>query len=363
MADTRAAVITGFNQPLEIRRVQIPQLEPTAMLAKVEAATLCGTDVHRWHGRVATLEQLPFIPGHETCGAISEMNGERKDLLGEPLKLGDRVLWSYPTCGHCYWCTVAKQTSHCPEIRVWGGSRADQFPYLLGGLADYQYVPPGCDIIKVPAGVSSASAAAAACAYRTVMHGFERLGAIAPHETVVVQGSGPLGLFASVVARDRGAYRVLVIGAPANRLQVARGLGADDVLSIDDVKDPADRIKWVQDRSGGRGADIAIQCATHQSVPEGIAMVRKGGRYLSVGVGGDASISPTDFWRSVTIIPVTMAEPRHWLQAVRFLESRGSTVPFESMISRSYKLEQATEAMNAMANFEVVKPVIYPHGG
>ncbi len=92
-------------------------------------------------------------------------------------------------------------------------------------------------------------------------------------------------------------------------------------------------------------------------------MVRKGGRYLSVGVGGDASISPTDFWRSVTIIPVTMAEPRHWLQAVRFLESRGSTVPFESMISRSYKLEQATEAMNAMANFEVVKPVIYPHGG
>ncbi|MEK7214436.1 MAG: zinc-binding dehydrogenase, partial [Chloroflexota bacterium] len=243
------------------------------------------------------------------------------------------------------------------------GSRADQFPFLLGGLADYQYVPPGCDVIKVPASVSSASAAAAACAYRTVMHGFERLGAIAPHETVVVQGSGPLGLFASVVARDRGAYRVLVIGAPDNRLQVARELGADDVLSLDEVKDSAGRVKWVQDRSGGRGADIVIQCATHMAVPEGIAMVRKGGRYLSVGVGGDASISPTDFWRSVTIIPVTMAEPRHWLQAVRFLESRGAAIPFDSMISRSYKLEQATEAMNAMANFEVVKPVIYPNGG
>lgn len=361
MADCRAALITGFNQPLEIQSVRIPDLQPTGMLARVEAATLCGTDVHRWHGAIASPEQLPFIPGHETCGTIAQMNGDRWDMLGTPLKPGDRVLWSYPTCGHCYWCVVARQPTLCPEIRVWGGSRADVYPYLLGGMAEYQYIPPGCDIIRVPDAVSSPSAAAAACAYRTVMHGFERLGAIAPHETVVVQGSGPLGLFAAVVARERGAYRVFVIGAPEGRLQAARELGVDDVLNLDEVGDAAERRQWVLDRTADRGADIVIQCATHQAVPEGLAMTRKGGRYLSVGVGGDASISPTDFWRMVNIVPVTMAEPRNWLQAVRFIESRPD-IPFDRMISRAYTLEQVTEAMQAMANFEVVKPVIYPNG-
>lgn len=74
------------------------------------------------------------------------------------------------------------------------------------------YVPPSSLIIKVPEEVSSASAAA--CAYRTVMHGFDRLGAIKSHETVLIQGSGPLGNFATAVAKDHGAKRVLVIGAP-----------------------------------------------------------------------------------------------------------------------------------------------------
>ena len=77
------------------------------------------------------------------------------------------------------------------------------------------FVPPQSLLVKVPETVSSASAAAAACAYRTVMHGFERLGAIKATETVLIQGSGPLGVFATAVAKDHGAKQVLVIGVPA----------------------------------------------------------------------------------------------------------------------------------------------------
>src|ERR671931_688534 len=106
------------------------------------------------------------------------------------------------------------------------------------------YVPPPCLIIKVPNEVSSASAAASACAYRTVMHGFDRLGTIKSHESVVIQGSGPLGNFATAVARDHGAKQVLTIGAPAARLEVTRRMGADAVLNLEEVTEAKDRRQW-----------------------------------------------------------------------------------------------------------------------
>ena len=112
------------------------------------------------------------------------------------------------------------------------------------------YVPPPCLIIKVPEEVSSASAAASACAYRTVMHGFDRLGAIKTHESVVIQ-ERPLGNFATAVARDHGAKKVLVIGAPAARLEATKRMGADAVLNLEEVTDPKERRVWV--RSVRRG--------------------------------------------------------------------------------------------------------------
>ena len=87
--------------------------------------------------------------------------------------------------------------------------------------------------MRVPETVSAPLAASAACALRTIMHGFERLGAVGSHETFLVQGAGPVGLYAAAVARARGARQVLVIGAPHERLEIARALGADDVLDLD----------------------------------------------------------------------------------------------------------------------------------
>jgi threonine dehydrogenase-like Zn-dependent dehydrogenase len=358
MAEARAAVIAAANQPLELRNVPIPELEPRAMLAKVEAATLCGTDVHRWHDPPAAI--TPFIPGHETCGIVEEMNGERTDLMGEPLKKGDRVIWAYPACGKCYFCTVARQPSICTGIMYWGANPVDKYPYLLGGLAEYQYVPPAVDVIKVPDDVSSPQAASAACAYRTVMHGFDRLGPVYPHETVVIQGSGPLGIFTAAVARDKSAYKVLMIGAPAARLEVGRLFGADDTLNLEDAESPADRVKWVMDHTSGRGADVVIQVATAEAIPEGLNMLRRGGRYLSIGLGGNATIPASALVRHINFISVFIAEPRHWLQAVRFLSTRRN-LPWDHMISASYRLDDVTKAFEDMAAFRIVKPVIFPH--
>ncbi len=229
MATCRAAVITEHNKPLTIQQVQIPTLDPGSLLVKITASTLCGTDVHRWHGPLGDKDTLPIVTGHEPCGTVQDIAGERTDILGNPVKRGDRIVWSYVACGSCYYCAVACQPCICRGRASWGHNRSDQHPYLLGSCAEYMYVPKECLIIKVPEEVSSASAAASACAYRTVMHGYDRLGAIKSHETVLIQGSGPLGNFATAVAKDHGAKKVLVIGAPANRLEVTKKMGADAV--------------------------------------------------------------------------------------------------------------------------------------
>lgn len=358
MKDCRAAVVTALNEPLEILRVPIPELESGALLVRIEASTLCGTDVHRWHRFLSPRDSVPFITGHEPCGVVEEISGDRTDILGDPVKPGDRVVWSYVACGSCYYCSVALQPCICPGRASWGHNRSDTYPYLLGSVSEYMYVPPESLIIKVPASVSSASAAASACAYRTVMHGFERLGAIRSTETVLIQGSGALGNFAAAVAKDHGAKQVLMIGAPTARLEVGLRMGADAVLNLETVGDPEQRRAWVRDRTSGRGADIVIQVASNAATPEGLTMLRPGGRFAHIGAGGKADIAVDKLPEQMTFITVRSGEPRHWLQAIDFLASRKDRFPFDDMISATYRLEQVNEAMAALANFEVVKPVI-----
>jgi D-arabinose 1-dehydrogenase-like Zn-dependent alcohol dehydrogenase len=358
MDTCRAAVITAHNQPLEIQSVPIPKLDPGSLLVKIASSTLCGTDVHRWHGPLGDGDTLPIITGHEPCGTVEEIAGERTDILGNPVRRGDRIVWSYVACGSCYYCAVALQPCICPGRASWGHNRSDRHPYLLGSCAEFMYVPPPCLIIKVPEEVSSASAAASACAYRTVMHGFDRLGAVKSNETVLIQGSGPLGNFATAVAKDHGAKKVLVIGAPANRLEVTKRMGADAVLNLEDVTAEKDRRAWVHEHTDGRGADVVIQVANNMAVPEGLMLLRGGGRYLNIGAGGKANVAVERLPQEMTFLTVRSAEPRHWLQAIDFLASRKKRFPFDEMISKNYTLDEINEAIQAMASYSVVKAVI-----
>jgi len=141
METCRAAVITEHNKPLTIQQVQIPNLDPGSLLVKITASTLCGTDVHRWHGPLSEGDTLPIITGHEPCGYVEDIAGERTDILGNPVKRGDRIVWSYVACGSCYYCAVALQPCICPGRASWGHNRSDEHPYLLGSCAEYMYVP------------------------------------------------------------------------------------------------------------------------------------------------------------------------------------------------------------------------------
>lgn len=355
-----AAVVTAPNAALSLREMPWPELEGSAMIVEVEAATLCGTDVHLWKGAAAS-EAIPYIPGHETVGVIVQIHGSRHDVLGQEVVVGDRVIWSYPFCGQCFYCTVAAQPTLCQVAVRFGRARADKPPYLLGGCATHHYVPPRSGVVKVPPNVTSPLAASAACALRTVVHGFERLGHVAPHEICVIQGCGPVGLYATAMARSSGFRSVMVMGDPLERLEVARAFGGDAVLSLEDTPSAGERLDWVMGRTGGRGADVVIQCATASAIPEGLSLLRPGGRYLSIGGGGASALelnSASLSGQMLQVIGVRSAEARHFYSALQFLSSK--VVPFERMISDVYKLEAVESALRDMASLRQIKPVILP---
>jgi threonine dehydrogenase-like Zn-dependent dehydrogenase len=131
-------------------------------------------------------------------------------------------------------------------------------------------------------------------------------------------GSGPLGLYAVAVARERGAGEIFVIGAPELRLDVARAWGASDVLDLERVPDFAARLQWVHDRTAGRGADILFQCANAPALLDAFEMVRRGGRLINIGVqaGAPLAVNPGVFFRGVRVSSVVMAQARHFYKAI-----------------------------------------------
>jgi L-iditol 2-dehydrogenase len=357
-AFSRVAAVAAYHAPLELLTVRIPSLSAGAALLRVEAATLCGTDVHRWQGHRSAVVP-PFVPGHETCGSIVATGGDVSDILGMPLSLGDRVIAAYPHCGQCYFCAVEGQANLCEHTVPFGLSKPEE---LLGGCSEYHYIPRGATFIRVPDSVASDLAASAACALRTVMHGFDLLGPVKPHETVLVLGAGPLGLYSVAAARDRGARDVFVIGAPNLRLDVARAWGASDVLNLEEVPDVDARVQWVRERTSGRGADILFQCANAPALLDAFEMVRRGGRLINIGVqaGPPLSINPGVFFRQVRMSSVVMAQAHHFYDAIEFLRTRADRFDFSRILSNTYSLDRVSEALLAMAEFREVKPVIVP---
>ncbi|MHC5006760.1 MAG: zinc-binding dehydrogenase [Planctomycetota bacterium] len=360
----RAAVMTEPEAPIELWELDDPALEDGSVLLETVASEVCGTDVHLHHGRLAGVP-YPIVPGHVSVGRVLEARGVDTDAVGAAIGPGDEVTFYdvHETCHDCYYCTVARQPNRCPSRRVYGITySAHDGP--LGGWAERIYLKPGVRVIKLPDGLSADDVIGGGCGLFTGFATVERSG-LAMGDTVVVQGSGPVGLSAAAFSRLRGAGTVVVIGAPRSRLDLALQLGADVVLLLQE-KSREERAAAINDLTAGRGTDVVIEASGNpEAVAEGLDLLRDGGTYVIGGHYTDTG--------SVSINPHLQVNRKHadvrgqWgtdfhhiVRALRILAKHRQRLPFDRVIGSRYGLEQANQALDDVASLRVTKAIIDP---
>jgi L-iditol 2-dehydrogenase len=167
----------------------------------------------------------------------------------------------------------------CPQRKVYGITYGLD-DGLCGGWADQIYLKPGTRCIRLDGDAETFMAGG--CALPTALHAVER-GDIAIGDTVLVLGSGPVGINAIILSLMRGAFKVLCIGAPDRRLEVAREVGASDILNFE-THDEAARGDWILERTNGRGADVTIEATgAPDAVVQAMRYTRDAGRVVIVG--------------------------------------------------------------------------------
>jgi threonine dehydrogenase-like Zn-dependent dehydrogenase len=236
---------------------------------------------------------------------------------------------------------------------------------LRGGFSEYVMVSPTTETVLVPATVKDEEAIGVGCAFRTVVSGFERLQRHSPIGTgdvVVVQGCGPIGLYSTLLASYSGAAKVVVVGAPAERLALAKEWGAAVTINIDEVKDHKDRVKIVMDLTEGRGAEFAIEAA---GVPvaylQGFDFLCKDSTYLVMGQTGNGAVEfqPNLLQRKqACVIGSGSADARHFYKALKFIEAHREEVDFSKMLSATYELEEIDKALANMRAGSDIKGAI-----
>ncbi len=360
---TSVAVLDGFGEPLDLREVDVPPLKTGQVLIRVAAAGVCGSDVHMWRG-LDPRTPLPIILGHEGVGWVEEMGGERKDVHGDRVSPGDLVTWERGvTCGRCYYCAVLGDASLCENRWVYGIYRPlTQEPFLNGCYAQHIILDARTHLIPLQREDDPAVFAAATCSGATAAHALD-LADVAPGDTVVIMGPGPLGAFAAALARAQGAEHVPVVGGTHARLELCQRLGA--TLALDrHAMSEAERIEAIMTMTHGRGADLVIEASgSLAAAREALGYVRYGGTLSLVGFGapvGELSIAPFEqiVRKNVQIQGVWVSELKHTLRAVSLV--RQAPDRFAGLVTHRFRLTDATEALAAVETRDALKAVIEP---
>ena len=360
---TRAAVLVEHGAPLELQDLPLPEtVEPGAALVRITCTTLCGTDIEIWEGRMTFPGMLPMVLGHEMVGEVIAVGDGTVDALGSPIEVGDRIGWSESVCGECFGCTVLRQPVACSKRGYGFLQRSDVPPYATAGLAEYAYVTPGAQKLRLPEEVKDTWASAAGCAAKTVLRAFDRAGGVRPGSRVVVQGSGALGLFATAVASISGAAQVITVGAPASRLALAERFGATHTVDIAGGSETT--IARVQELTGGRGADLILDFAGAPSIgPEAIAMAAQRGVFAvvgSTGPTGDPFPISAIMGKELTVVGSLNGDVSDYFRSIEFFRAFADRFPWDELFSAPCGLAEASERIANMHALGEVKAVIDP---
>jgi threonine dehydrogenase-like Zn-dependent dehydrogenase len=223
----------------------------------------------------------------------------------------------------------------------------DDYPYCDGGMAEYFYLKPNHYAYKVPDGLPSEAVPAVNCALAQVLFGLERVG-VAFGDTVVVQGAGGLGIYATAVAAEHGASQVIVVDGQNNRLRRAKKCGATETISMLEFPTPESRIERVRDLTRGIGADVVVEVVgVAAATYEGLDMVRINGTYLDIGniSGGRLDIPASKIISNQTKwVGTVHYDPWVIEAALQFLLKTKDTYQLTDVVSDNFPLEKINEA-------------------
>ncbi|HSM67528.1 MAG TPA: zinc-dependent alcohol dehydrogenase [Ilumatobacteraceae bacterium] len=335
----KAAVVTGFKKPLEIRDVEAGRPGPGQVLVQIEASGLCHTDIHAAHGDWPVKPKLPLIPGHEGVGRIVELGDGVADLA-----VGDRVAlpWLAQACGHCRYCVAGTET-YCVSPQYMGYT-------IDGGYAEYT-VGYASHVVRVPDAVSSVDAAPITCAGVTT---FAALKSAAPQpaETVMVVGIGGLGHLGLQYGSVFGA-RTIAVDVEDAKLDLARELGADEVV---DARD--DQLGQVESLGG---ADVAlVTVPSPKAMQAAHACLNPTGRLVLVGLPADNTLSLPVFETVLRGIKVmgSLVGTRNDLADVFALHAAGRT----KVITETRPLESVNECFEEVLAGKVPARLVFEFG-
>lgn len=376
-----AAVMVAPGK-LEYQELPYPDhLEPGAMIVKMEMSGICGTDKHAFLGETTLYggteaEQdmvFPSVHGHENSGIVVEMNGDNIEYSGKPLKVGDRVT-NCPNvvCGECWYCRSVHGYPYCSHHEGIGMTYyADRFPYIVGGWAEYMYLPPKSWVYKVPEYIPvEYSCMSELFVVTAILDRAKEYAAYAGKgfhfgDTVVVQGAGPIGMLMVAKARMLGAGKIISLDTFDKKLELAKEFSADLTINVKDMSDE-DLVEAIRSETEGRGADVVVETVGRPDVLKvGLEMLRRGGTYLETGNFADTGNVSLNVHRHIAAKNVLIyGNTNHpfdgYYAAFEMMWRYKDQFPVEKLITHRFKLEQAQQAMQKSFEEDALKVVFTP---
>lgn len=335
-----AAVFEGQGK-LSVREVPIPRIKnPDDVLLEVEAAGVCGTDLH-------ILEVPPGHPatpgailGHEYVGRVLETGSAVTTV--QP---GDRVVVAPNLyCGVCGPCAGGRpnQCEHFTTLGI----------YLDGGFAKYNVAPERA-LFKVAPTLPPQEAVYVEL-LSCIVGGTEKV-RLQPGETVAILGAGPVGLMFELVFKAAGAGKIIMTDIAPYRLDYARKLGADVVVNVKN-EDP---VAVTREATGGRGVDVVVD-AVGSLLPQAIEQAAVGGKIVLFGMNQQAypQVHQFDITRKELTVMGTYIGINTFPKAIRMLES--GVVKPSALTTHMLPLARILEGIAALRAGEGIKVVITP---
>ena len=358
----KAAICYEINKPLVVEDgVTVAPPGKGEVKVKIAFTAVCHSDLHFISGEIPS--PLPGLAGHECAGYIDEV-GEGVTNL----KKGDTVVIGTVTsgCGQCYYCKVGKP-HFCVERTSFGkpkhknkkGQELALMAGPVGGFVEYTTVPAAL-VTKIPKDMPLDKACLLACGVTSGFGAVVNRAKVPSMSSVVVVGTGGVGLNSIQGAAFSGAYPVIAVDVLDSKLETAKQFGATHVINLKTVKDP---IQAVKDMTNGRGADyVFVTVGSVDALRQGFLMSGNMGMTVIIGLmqGNLAAFNPLEILFGEKVITAAGGGSIRSSIDIPFLVElyKSGKLKLDELISGYYPLERINEAIDSLKAGKALRNII-----